>query len=115
MPKNTAASARSEFADRLKSLREKKLMAAADLARFTDVSPASVWQWEHAGAMPRRETLDKLASALDTSTGYLLGQTASSTKTEAPSRNPQSLDTAPLEQLIDAIRSKGFRVTVTSD
>lgn len=112
---------KQQFANRVKTLRAQRSIKAAELARSTGVSPASVWQWEHAGAVPRRVTLFKLASALHVSPDYLLkggrgapqsaAHQAPAPQSAAPSITPvTTLDDAPLEDLVKAIRAKGFKV-----
>jgi transcriptional regulator with XRE-family HTH domain len=113
MAKKLRAS-KQEFSNRVKALRAKRSVTATSLAKQTEVSPASVWQWEHAGALPRRATLSKLASALGVSTDYLLtgSDNVIAAPKEASVQLPTSLDDMALEVLVREIESRGFKVTL---
>lgn len=114
MSKTTNIAQRQQFAERLKSLREKLAIRPSALAKSAKVTAATVWHWEHAGAIPREQTLNKLAAVLGTSTSYLRGEThqAQSTSRAAPARD---LNDASLEDLISAITTRGFHVRITSE
>ena len=103
------------FAKRLKHLRTQKSMSAAILAKLLGVTSPAVWAWENNGATPRKSTLDAIAKTFDTSPEFLLtGKTtngASIDKENVPSIVPS--DERPLEELMRAIESRGFRVSVT--
>jgi transcriptional regulator with XRE-family HTH domain len=105
---------KQQFANRVKTLRAQRSIKATALAKTAGVSPASVWQWEHAGAVPRKATLVKLADALHVSPDYLLkGSRTAPPTASAPSISPvASLDDASLEDLIKAIRIRGFKVVL---
>lgn len=104
---------KQQFANRVKTLRVQHAIKATALAKTAGVSPASVWQWEHAGAVPRKATLVRLADALSVSPDYLLKGGRLAPTITAPSISPTtSLENASLEDLIRAIRMKGFKVAL---
>lgn len=57
---------------RIRNLREKRGLAAAELARQLNVSRAAVTQWEKGRCPPRQNLLQPLADALLTHAGYIL-------------------------------------------
>jgi transcriptional regulator with XRE-family HTH domain len=105
---------KQQFANRVKTLRAQKEMTASALAKSAEVSPASVWQWEHAGAVPRKPTLDKLATLFDVSPDFLLtgDETPKAVSDAPPTSLSISLEAVPLEDLIKAIQVRGFRIRV---
>lgn len=60
---------------RLKARREALGLSQIELARVVGVERGSIWSWESGGKIPRQPTLLRLASALQTTTDYLLGAT----------------------------------------
>jgi transcriptional regulator with XRE-family HTH domain len=107
-----------QFASRVRTLRAQRAIAQSSLAKATGVSPAAIWQWEHAGAVPRSQTLFKLAQALGVSTGFLLtGDTnaaAAAEMVEPPVSRSNSINSYKLEDLIRAIEARGFHVRLES-
>lgn len=64
-----------EFGKRLKKLRNDFNFTQQELANKVDVSRATIAGYETKGKEPPYETLKKLASALECSVDYLLGNT----------------------------------------
>ena len=107
-----AAKRRGEFGKRIAALREKNALTASDLARLTNVTPAAVWQWEKNGTQPRRDVIQKIASHLKVSISDLTGEPAPVESLPTPGVRGDQLGDYPLEDLLKAIESKGFCVTV---
>ena len=63
-----------KIADRVKGMREQAGLSQVDLAQIIGVDVNTVWRWENGRSSPTR-SIQKLAQALNTSTGYLLGET----------------------------------------
>lgn len=63
-----------EISDRVKKLRDLRGLSQGDLAQVIGVDVNTIWRWENGRSSPAR-SLQKLAQALDTTTGYLLGET----------------------------------------
>lgn len=63
-----------KISDRIKKLRELRGFSQVDLAQIIGVDVNTIWRWENGRSSPVR-SIQKLAQALDTSTGYLLGET----------------------------------------
>ena len=61
-------------ADRIKKMRESAGLSQADLAQMIGVDVNTVWRWEKNRSSSER-SIKKIAQALNTSTGYLLGET----------------------------------------
>lgn len=61
--------------DRIKFLREGLNQSQEELASAIGMHSNTVARWERGELVPRGTSLSKLARALDTSTGYLLGET----------------------------------------
>lgn len=61
--------------DRIKFLREGLNQSQEELANAIGMHSNTVARWERGELVPRGTSLSKLAQALDTSTGYLLGET----------------------------------------
>lgn len=117
----------AEVGNRIKRIREAKLMTATELAKRAGVSHVAVWTWEHKGITPRLATLDAVANALGVTRDYLLNvksakrrellkttttqnsRTFSSRSLAPPERDIERL---PLEALMRAIDAKGFKVLV---
>jgi transcriptional regulator with XRE-family HTH domain len=121
----TSKSHRLEFGQRLQQLREDRSLTAAKLAKLTGVTPAAVWNWEK-GTIPRSEALLSVAQALGVSIEYLKSG-ESSINGRLPKRQIESIDGGAsmtdsgadlhdirLEDLVKAIESRGFDVTLSS-
>ena len=63
-----------KISDRIKKLRELRGFSQVDLAQIIGVDVNTIWRWENGRSSPVR-SIQKLAQTLDTSTGYLLGET----------------------------------------
>lgn len=61
--------------DRLKYLRKKKKLTQVQLSNSIGVKQGTYSRWENNTLEPNFEALVKLASVLDTTTNYLLGET----------------------------------------
>lgn len=117
--KNIVSAEKHGLAARIKNLRESQDMSAAALAKIAHVTPASVYQWEKRGASPRFETLTTIAEAFGVTTQYLLNGTRKDdvARTIVARAKPEvalSLKDVSLEDLISAIKAKGFRVAIHS-
>lgn len=55
-------------------LRRQKGLSTKELADIIGVSASAVSQWENGAKNPRKDKLEKLADALDTSVDFLLGK-----------------------------------------
>ena len=115
--KNTLSAKKHGLAARIKDLRESQDMSAATLAKIAHVTPASVYQWEKRGASPRSETLTTIAETFGVTTEYLLEGTRKDdvAKTVVARAIPEvalSLKDASLEDLMRAIKAKGFQVII---
>ena len=62
------------FPERLKQLRQKKGLTQKDIADLVHVNRVTYTNWEKGNREPNFETLLKLASILNTTTSYLLGE-----------------------------------------
>lgn len=62
------------FSDRLKTLREQERYSQSQFAKLIDVRPNTVWRWENGKAKPDAERIVQIASALNTTSAYLLGE-----------------------------------------
>lgn len=62
------------FPQRLKELRLKKGLTQTELAKYMNVSQGGYTKWENGRTEPNLETFLKLASILNTTTSYLLGE-----------------------------------------
>ena len=62
------------FAETLKKIRKEKKLSQDELARRMHVSQAAVGSWELHNRMPRMGKLNRLAKALDTTVGQLIGE-----------------------------------------
>ena len=63
-----------KIADRVKGMREQAGLSQVNLAQIIGVDVNTVWRWENGRSSPTR-SIQKLAQVLNTSTGYLLGET----------------------------------------
>lgn len=96
--------------------------AHRQFARKTSrVTPAAVWFWEHQGVVPREEKLQFIDSALAVNHEFLLnGQTGPENPGEVSSAllgsstHASAVMSTSLEDLIHAIESMGFTVSITS-
>jgi transcriptional regulator with XRE-family HTH domain len=70
--KITADGFKKDFAERLKTLREKKEMTVQQLADVSGVSHATIHRWENGENSPVSEHLFAVAEALETSVSRLL-------------------------------------------
>jgi transcriptional regulator with XRE-family HTH domain len=108
------------FAERVKFLREEKSLRASDLAKLANVSPATVWHWEHNGMIPRQATVTAIASKLGVTEQYLMTGAKGATDNLPRIRDAATIAPcaeiagASLETLIRAIEDKGFSVTIHS-
>lgn len=62
------------FPKRLKELRKKKKLTQIELGEKVGVKQSAYGKWENGKCEPNLETLLKLASILNTTTSYLLGE-----------------------------------------
>ena len=62
------------FPERLKQLRQKKGLTQKDIADLVHVNRVTYTNWEKGNREPNFKTLLKLASILNTTTSYLLGE-----------------------------------------
>lgn len=69
-----------KFGNTLCSLREAHNLTQRELAKILDVSDKAVSKWENGQAIPRMETLEKIAIALDTSVEELIAVSKSNAK-----------------------------------
>lgn len=107
-----AAKRRGEFGKRIAALRNKNALTASDLARLSNVTPAAVWQWEKNGTQPRRDVIEKIASHFRVPVSDLTGESLSIESSSKPVDQHDQLIGYPLEDLLKAIESKGYEVTV---
>lgn len=61
--------------ERIKKLRKIKGLTQTELAECIGVSRTAIYDWERGAYMPEGANLRKLAEALDTTVGYLVGET----------------------------------------
>jgi transcriptional regulator with XRE-family HTH domain len=61
----------SQFARRLRTLREAQGLSIRDLAALIGVSSVTIWKWEKGDSKPRARSLPPLAKALDVSPSSL--------------------------------------------
>lgn len=61
-----------KFGNALCSLREKHNLTQRELAKILDVSDKAVSKWENGQAIPRMETLEKIAETFDTTVEELI-------------------------------------------
>ena len=108
---------RESFASRIAALRQQNALTASDLAKLANVTPAAVWNWEKNGITPRPATIDVLASKLGVTPKFLL--TGEQTENQTPDIPPfhlrNMLARASLEELVQAIESRGFFVSLQSN
>ncbi|VBB08456.1 Hypothetical protein LUCI_3728 [Lucifera butyrica] len=64
------------LAQRLLALREAKNWSQAELAKKASIPQGTISKIEQKKLMPRADTLLKIAVALNSTTSYLLGETA---------------------------------------
>lgn len=62
------------FSSRLRNLLEEHNMTQLSLARLINSSEAAVSKYLNEGRLPRLDVVSRMASALNTTTDYLLGQ-----------------------------------------
>lgn len=103
------------------ALRKNCALTARSLAKASRVTPAAIWFWEHQGVVPREETLQFIASALGVTHEFLLnGQTGPEHPGEVSSAflgsstHASTVMRASLWDLIHAIETMGFTVSITS-
>ncbi|MET8520865.1 XRE family transcriptional regulator [Nocardioides sp. NPDC004968] len=82
--------------DRLRQARQLAMMTKKDVAELAEVSQAAVGQYEAGVAVPRPDTLERLATALDVPVGFF-----------APGRPHQRLDTS--ETFFESLRATTAR------
>jgi len=63
-----------DLGPRLRAIRKLRKLSQTDLAQRSGLTPAAVSQLESGERSPAFKTLSKLAEALETSVGYLLGE-----------------------------------------
>jgi len=66
----------SEFATRLKQLREERNITQSRLAELLSIDPRSYNRWERGGNVPQLDTLVKIADILNVTLDELVGRTA---------------------------------------
>lgn len=64
----------SVFSDRLKSIRARRGLSQADLARILGVSTGNVGNWESKRSLPSNKSLGNIAAKLSVSTSFLIGE-----------------------------------------
>ncbi len=74
------------FSGRLKSLRNKKGLSQAELAKLLFVSQQTVAKWETDKSTPNPETIKKISNILNVSTDYLLGNEDNATSEQTESK-----------------------------
>lgn len=98
--------------DRIKLLREGLGQSQEELASAIDMHSNTVARWERGELAPRGTSLSKLAQALNTTTGYLLGETDDPAKPDLS--RPASKAVAPPESNVRPFRGKLIDVPVLS-
>jgi transcriptional regulator with XRE-family HTH domain len=83
---NRQAKIKEQVGDRIARIREKRGWSASDLARFMDVTPPAVWNWEKNGIQPRSMTLARLANVLGVTEDYLRNGEAESSVADSESK-----------------------------
>lgn len=63
------------LAQRLKKMRQSKNLSQAALAEIAKVPQSAICEAEKGERMPKGDTISKMATSLDTTTSYLLGET----------------------------------------
>lgn len=66
---------KEEFVRRLREIREKRGLRQAELAKKMGLQPSAISQFETGAREPSTENIQKLASALEVTTDYLLAGT----------------------------------------
>jgi transcriptional regulator with XRE-family HTH domain len=94
---------REGFGKRIAWLRSQKGWTLADLGKEVGVSGTCVWNWEEGNTHPRPASLASLATALETTTEYLLEGKDEPTPTPANGNHPAGSDTIPPVSLADLI------------
>ena len=98
--------------DRIKFLREGLKQSQEELASVIGMHSNTVARWERGELVPRGTSLSKLAHALNTSTGYLMGETDDPVRYDssllmAAGKKPEELDgNKPPEPSSDLARRK---------
>lgn len=98
--------------NRIKFLREGLNQSQEELASAIGMHSNTVARWERGELVPRGTSLSKLAQALNTSTGYLLGETDDPTRADAssasqkPADAPQTQAGQDLDTLIKELAAK---------
>ena len=64
-----------EFSNRVKEYSKKLGLPPNDISKITGISRVSIGNYERGSRVPDAEVLEKLASALNVSTDYLIGRT----------------------------------------
>lgn len=96
--------------NRIKELRERAGLSQIELANMVGVDANTVWRWENDRSSPSR-SIQSLASALNTSVAYLMGETDDpvrySSLLMAAGKKPEELDgNKPPEPSSDLARRK---------
>ena len=92
----------SEFAERLRLLRESRQLTQVRLAELVGVDPRAYNRWERGAIAPHLDTLVKIADVLQVSLDELVGRTPSSSEVRIRNHELNSLwrqaDTLPDEE-----------------
>ena len=72
--KETEALDMSDFAERLKLLRESRQISQARLAELLEIDPRSYNRWERGGNIPHLDTIIKIADILQVTLDELVGR-----------------------------------------
>lgn len=93
----------SEFAERLRKVRERKGLRKADLAKKAGFQPSAISHFESGRRSPSFDNLRRLADALEVTTDFLLGRTedvgAAGPLVQQLFRDVENLTSADLENL----------------
>lgn len=81
----------SVIGDRIKARREEIGISQVRLAELAGIHPVNVSKWVNDKAKPEQDSLEKLASALQTSKAYLLGETNDPAPPTSDSSTPVNL------------------------
>ena len=103
------------IAERIKDLRKRRGLSQPELASVVGVDANTIWRWENNKSSPMR-SLNEIASALDVSTAYLLGETDDTTPLYAPRKRGEKADfgiglddPAERERILQELRERQIR------
>lgn len=98
--------AKNEVSKRIIEARVDAGLTQSDVAKYLDISPQSVQQWENGSTSPRGKRVQKLAELLKTSAQFLVFGTSTKNKIDSNSEKGINADS-----LNDAIR-ESFKKTI---